>query len=57
MSCAPRLDHSEMCPEMVQLVAAGQSASATYTIEASGMAKGHYTLIIEGVLTIAVTVS
>jgi hypothetical protein len=57
LSCAPRLDHGEMCPEMVQLIAGGQSASATYTIEASGMAKGHYTLIIEGVLTIAVTVS
>jgi hypothetical protein len=57
LSCAPRLDRSEMCPEMVQLIAAGESASATYTIEARGVAKGHYTLSIEGVLTIAVTVS
>lgn len=57
LSCAPRLDHGEMCPEMVQLVGAGQAASANYTIDASGVAKGHYTLDIEGVLTVAVTVS
>jgi hypothetical protein len=57
LSCAPRLDHGEMCPEMVQLVGAGQSASASYTIDASGVAKGRYTLDIEGVLTVAVTVS
>ena len=35
----------------------GQSASARYTIDASGIAKGHYTLKIEGVLTVAVTVT
>lgn len=57
LSCAPRLDHGEMCPEIVQLIAAGRSASANYTIDATGIAKGHYTLSIEGVLTIAVTVS
>ena len=57
LSCAPRLDHGEMCPEMVQLIGAGQSASANYTIDASGVAKGRYTLDIEGVLTVAVTVS
>ena len=42
---------------MVQLIGAGQSASAPYTIDARGIAKGHYTLKIEGVLTVAVTVS
>ena len=44
LSCTPRLDHAEMCPEMVQLIGAGQSASANYTIDASGVAKGRYTL-------------
>ena len=57
LACTPRLDHGEMCPEMVQLIGSGQSASARYTIDASGIAKGHYTLKIEGVLTVAVTVT
>jgi hypothetical protein len=57
LSCAPRLDHSEMCPEMVQPMGPGQSASAQYTIDARGVAKGNYTLSIEGVLTVRVTVS
>jgi len=57
LSCAPRLDHSEMCPEMVQQIASGQSASAQYTIDATGIAKGAYTVSIEGVLTVRVTVS
>jgi hypothetical protein len=57
LSCAPRLDHSEMCPEMVQQIGPGQSASAQYTIDAKGIAKGTYTLSIEGVLTVQVTVS
>ena len=57
LSCTPRLDHGEICTEMVQLVGAGQSASAQYTIDAHGIAAGHYTLNIEGVLTVAVTVS
>jgi len=57
LSCTPRLDHSEMCPEMVQQIASGQSASAQYTIDAKGIAKGTYSLSIEGVLTVRVTVS
>ena len=42
---------------MVQLITAQQSASAQYTIDARGVAAGHYTLRIEGVLTINVTVT
>jgi hypothetical protein len=57
LSCTPRLDNGEMCPAMVQLIGAGQSASTRFTIEARGVAKGKYTLKIEGVLTVAVTVS
>jgi hypothetical protein len=57
LPCTPRLDHNEVCPEMAQFISSGQSASAKYVIDASGIAKGSYTLKIEGVLTIAVTVS
>ncbi len=57
LACAPRLDQGEICPQMVQLISSGQSASAQYTIDGRGFAPGHYTLKIEGVLTVAVTVS
>jgi hypothetical protein len=57
LSCTPRLDNGEMCPAMVQFIGAGQSASTRFTIDARGFAKGKYTLKIEGVLTVAVTVS
>lgn len=57
LSCTPRLDNGEMCPAMVQLIDAGQSASTRFTIDGRGFAKGKYTLKIEGVLTVAVTVS
>jgi hypothetical protein len=57
LSCAPRLDHTEVCVEMVQSLQPGASASAKYTIDARGIAPGHYTLQIEGVLTVLVTVS
>jgi len=57
LSCTPRLDHTEVCPETVQYIPAGQSAAAKYTIDARGIAPGHYTLRIEGVLTVPVTVS
>ncbi len=57
LSCTPRLDHGEMCPEMTQLIGSGQSAGAQFTIDAHGIAAGHYTLSIEGVLSIPVTVS
>jgi hypothetical protein len=57
LSCTPRLDRTEVCTEMVQTIQRGSSATATYTIDARGIAPGHYTLQIEGVLTVAVTVS
>jgi hypothetical protein len=57
LSCTPRLDDTGVCPEMVQTIPAGGSASAQYTIDAQGIAPGRYTLNIEGVLTVPVTVS
>jgi hypothetical protein len=56
LACAPRLDHGEICPEVVQVLTHGTSAGAQYTIDAHGIAPGHYALRIEGVLTVAVTV-
>jgi hypothetical protein len=57
LSCTPRLDHGEMCSQVVQIIAAGGSASAGYTIDAHGVAAGSYQLRIEGALTIPVTVT
>lgn len=57
LSCTPRLDHSEVCTEMLQTIPAGGSATATYTIDTNGISPGTYTLRIEGVLTVKVTVS
>jgi hypothetical protein len=57
LSCTPRLQHDETCVEAVQTIAAGASASADLVIDATEVAPGHYTLNIEGVLSIAVTVS
>lgn len=57
LSCAPRLDRSEVCAAIVQLVAPHSSASAIYTIDTAGVTPGTYALRIEGVLTIAVIVS
>jgi len=57
LACTPRLDQSGICTEMAQLIASGQSASARYSIDAKGIAPGHYKLVIEGVLTVAVTVT
>ena len=57
LSCTPRLDHGEMCAQMVQQIGPGQSAGASYTISAVGVKAGYYTLNIEGVLTINVTVT
>jgi hypothetical protein len=41
----------------VQVIAPGGSASATFSIDAHGVAEGTYQLRIEGVLTVPVTVS
>jgi hypothetical protein len=57
LSCTPRLDHSEVCAEVVQTIQPGGAATATYLIDARGVAPGNYTLQIEGVLTVLVTVS
>jgi hypothetical protein len=57
LSCAPRLQHDEMCEQSVQRIPPGGSASAQYTIDATGVASGSYTLNVEGVFTINVTVT
>jgi hypothetical protein len=57
LSCAPQLDGGGVCPAVAQLLAPGTSASATYVIDATGIAAGNYTLTIEGVLKIPVTVT
>jgi hypothetical protein len=57
LSCTPRLDHGEVCPDIVQLIGWHRSAGAHYTIDATGVVAGNYTLTIEGVLTVDVTVS
>ncbi len=57
LSCTPRLDHGEVCPDIVQLIGSHRSAGAHYTIDATGVVAGNYTLTIEGVLTVDVTVS
>jgi hypothetical protein len=57
LSCTPRLDHGEVCADVVQLIGSHRSAGAHYTIDATGVVAGSYTLTIEGVLTVNVTVS
>jgi hypothetical protein len=57
LACTPRIDNGDMCTEMVQVIGHGQSASAQYVIDATGIAPGHYSMRIEGVLTVSVTVS
>jgi hypothetical protein len=58
LSCAPRLQHDEVCTEVAQLVAPGATARATYTIDATDVPAGGYTLYVEnGALKIAVTVT
>ena len=57
LSCAPRLHHDEVCPEMAQLVNPGETANATYTIDATGVKRGTYTLKVEGIAPITVTVA
>ena len=57
LSCTPRLDHHDVCAESVQLIGPGGSAAAQYAIDATGIAPGSYSLTIEGVLKITVTVT
>jgi hypothetical protein len=56
LSCTPRLDHGEICAQVVQVLASRASAGAQYTIDAHDVVAGHYSLTIEGVLRVAVTV-
>jgi hypothetical protein len=44
LSCAPTLDNSGMCVQTTQEIAAGQSASAQWKIDAAGIAPGTYTM-------------
>jgi hypothetical protein len=57
LSCAPRLQHDEMCEQSVQRILPGATATAQYTIDAAGVAAGSYRLNVEGVFTINVTVT
>jgi hypothetical protein len=58
LSCAPRLDHTEICSEQTQPIGPGQVATARWTIDATSFRAGRYTLIVEGgLVTITVNVS
>jgi hypothetical protein len=57
LSCAPTLQHDEVCPETVQMIAPGATAHASFVIDATNVAPGSYTLSIEGVRNISVTVT
>jgi hypothetical protein len=57
LSCAPTLQHDEVCPEMVQMIAPGATARAALVVDATDVAPGSYTLSIEGARTITVTVT
>jgi hypothetical protein len=57
LSCTPTLDNSSVCAQMAQVLSAGQTASASYTIDARTITPGTYKLTIEGARTIVVTVT
>lgn len=57
ISCTPKLDHSEMCPQMIQYVGPGQTVGATYEIDARTAKPGKYTLLIAGVKSVDVQVT
>jgi hypothetical protein len=57
LSCAPTLQHDEVCPEMVQMIASGATARASFVVDATNVEPGVYTLSIEGVRNITVTVT
>ncbi len=57
LACIPRLDHGETCAPEIQRIVAGGSATVMLTVDAHGVAPGPYTLTIETVLTIPVTVT
>ena len=57
LSCAPHIDGSEFCADVVQLVPSHATVTQKYTIDATGIAPGHYVMRVEGVVKIAVTVT
>lgn len=57
LSCAPTLDTSEMCPQVIEKIQPGQTAGAQWTVNAVGIAPGKYTLNFAGILNIPVTVT
>ena len=57
LSCAPRLQGDGVCPEMAQLISPGETANATYTIDATGVKPGTYSLKAAGVAPFTVTVT
>src|SRR4051794_2386851 len=57
LSCVPRIDHSEVCAEVAQIIPARSNVGARYTIDATKVKPGSYTLSIEGLRTIRVTVT
>jgi hypothetical protein len=57
LSCTPRLQHDEVCPEMAQLVGPHQIAGTIYVLDATGVAPGVYRLKLEGVRPLTVTVT
>jgi hypothetical protein len=57
LSCTPRLQHDEVCPEMAQRVGPHQIAGTIYVLDATGVAPGVYRLKLEGVRPLTVTVT
>jgi hypothetical protein len=57
LSCELRLQHDEVCPQMAQLINPGETANAAFRIIAVDVKPGTYTLNVEGVYPITVTVT
>jgi hypothetical protein len=56
LACAPKLDHSEICTEVLQIIGPGATVSASYTI-ATDIGPGLFGLNVGGVHNIPVTVT
>jgi hypothetical protein len=57
LACAPTLSGNGMCTAMAQILAPGETATAHYKIDGGEVSPGNYTLSVEGVLSIKVTVT
>ncbi len=57
LACTPTLRGDGMCTEMAQILRPGESATAQYKVDGSEVPPGNYTLDVEGVLKIKVTVT